>query len=325
MTDDGAGRALSAGAAGARSPIRRIGDLLKLSLDERARILGEMTPRGMRRALLRLDALGPSRPGAAARRLDRLADPRRARRRQDPRRRRGGAAMVVDLPDRQPDRPDRRRRARRDGARRIRACSTAAARTSGRAISPPPAGSNGRTAPSSFLFSAEEPDRLRGKQHMKLWLRRTRRLAAARRVRPGDARPAARRQAADGRHHHAAADQDHQAARRRQGHDRHPRLDLRQPRPPGARLSRAHRQALRGARHRPAGAVRRDRRGDAGRLVDARADRAPARRAGGGAAGIRRGRGRGRSAGALGLEGRRMRPRSSPPRRPTGGSMCSPT
>ena len=155
---------------------------------------------------------------------------------------------------------------------------------------------------------------------MKLWCDE---LAAWRqpgRLRPGAARPAARRQAADGRHHDAAADQDHQAARRRQGHDRHPRLDLRQSRPSGARLPRAHRHALRGPR-RSAGrncSPRSSRRRPGALWTRALIERqrvAPA----GGAAGIRRGRGRGRSAGALGLEGRRMRPRRRRPRRATGG------
>ena len=62
------------------------------------------------------------------------------------------------------------RRARRDGARRIRHSQHAAAGTSGRAISPPPARLEWPNGAVSLLFSAEEPDRLRGKQHMKLWL-----------------------------------------------------------------------------------------------------------------------------------------------------------
>ncbi len=74
----------------------------------------------MRRDLLRLVAVGARRPAAAAGRLDLLADPRRPRRRQDPRRRRGGARMGEELRHRQPDRRDPRRRARRDGAGRIR-------------------------------------------------------------------------------------------------------------------------------------------------------------------------------------------------------------
>ena len=129
---------------------------------------------------------------------------------------------------RQPDRRDARRRARHHGARRIRTDGDLPARRSGRATRAPPrrlAWPNGAV---SQLFSAEEPDRLRGKQHMKLWLRRTRRVAPPRRLRPGAARPAPRRQAAGGDHHDAAADQDHQAARRGQGRDRHARLDLRQ-------------------------------------------------------------------------------------------------
>jgi phage terminase large subunit-like protein len=69
----------------------------------------------------------------------------------------------------------------------------------------------------SALFSAEEPDRLRGKQHMKLWCDE---LAAWR-------QPDAFDQAMLGLRL-AAGDQDHQNPRRRQGHNRHPRLDLRQ-------------------------------------------------------------------------------------------------
>jgi hypothetical protein len=42
----------------------------------------------------------------------------------------------------------------------------------------------------------------------------------------------------------AAPEQDHQGARRRQGHDRHPRLDLRQPGPSGASVLRTHHRAL---------------------------------------------------------------------------------
>ena len=76
--------------------------------------------------------------------------------------------MDQDFSDRQSDRPDQRRYARRDGAGRIGvlACCPRSerphyARASARLSWP-----NGAT---SLLFSAEEPDRLRGKQHMKLW------------------------------------------------------------------------------------------------------------------------------------------------------------
>ena len=67
----------------------------------------------------------------------------------------------------------------------------------------------------SLLFSAEEPERLRGKQHMKLWCGRTRRLALSRSLGPGGVRLASRRKAAGDRHHHAASDQtDARSARR---------------------------------------------------------------------------------------------------------------
>ena len=142
----------------------------------------------------------------------------------------------------------------------------------------------------SYLFSAEEPDRLRGKQHMKLWCDE---LAAWRRpdafdqamlgLRLGDrpqmvvtTTPRPTRIIKQ-----LAADKDTIVTRGSTFENG----------PSGARVPRAHRRALRGTRDRPAGAVRRDRRGDAGRLVDARADRAPARRAGGCAAGIFRDRG----------------------------------
>ena len=94
----------------------------------------------------RLGVLGSLRPGAAAGRLDHLAHPCRPRRRQDPSRRRSGAPLGGDLPDRQPDRRDRRRRARHHDHRRIRQFSPAAGATSGRASSPPTCASNGRTA-----------------------------------------------------------------------------------------------------------------------------------------------------------------------------------
>ena len=80
----------------------------------------------------------------------------------------------------------------------------------------------------TLLFSAEEPDRLRGEQHMKLWCDE---LAAWRYpetfdqallgLRLGD-RPQARR------HHDAAADQDHQGPQRRSQRHGDAGLHLRQ-------------------------------------------------------------------------------------------------
>jgi phage terminase large subunit-like protein len=69
----------------------------------------------------------------------------------------------------------------------------------------------------SWLFSAEEPDRLSGKQHMKPWCDE---LAAWREPNAFDQALLGletRRQAAGGSHHHTAPDEDHQVTRRRRG------------------------------------------------------------------------------------------------------------
>ena len=213
---------------------------------------------------------------------------------------------VNDLPDRQPDRRHPRRRPRHHGEGRIRHSGLLPARRA------PPLS---RHRPQARMAERRgEPVVLgrgarpaQGQAAHEIVVRRARRLAPARRLRSGDAGLAARRQAAGGHHHDAAPEQDHQGPGRRQGHDRHPRLDLRQQGASGARVLRPHHRALQGPRHRPAGAVRRNRRGDAGGPVVAGAARAPTRCAGSRAEGIRRDRGRGRSAGALGLEIGRMR------------------
>ena len=74
-----------------------------------------------------------------------------------------------------------------------------------------------------------------------------------------------------------------------------------------ARVLRTHHRALPGPRHRPAGAVCRNCRGDAGGPVVARAARASTRCAGSGAQGIRRDCGRGRPTGTVWIKIRRMR------------------
>ena len=150
----------------------------------------------------------------------------------------------------------------------------------------------------SALFSAEEPDRLRGKQHMKLWCDE---LAAWRQpdafdqamlgLRLGDKPQAVitttPRPSKIIKTLSAGKDTivtrgstfDNMAHWRERSSNGSPRV------------TRAARSA--------AGIVRRNRRGDAGGSMDTGAARAPARRAGSGAEGIRRDRGCGRSAGAL--------------------------
>ena len=148
--------------------------------------------------------MGAPRSGAAAGTLDRLADPRRARRRQDQSRRRGGPAMVVRLPVRQPDRADRGRRARRDGAGRIgRAQLLPQGRAAALSRLRRPARMAERRVEPSVLRRRARP--AAGKAAHEAVARRTGGVAAAGRLRSGDARPAPRRQAADGRHHHARA------------------------------------------------------------------------------------------------------------------------
>jgi hypothetical protein len=71
----------------------------------------------------------------------------------------------------------------------------------------------------------------------------------------------------------APPDQDHQAPHRGQGCNRHTRLDVRQQDSSRASLSRKDHCALRRAPDRPAGIVRRTGRGNARRVMDARAYR----------------------------------------------------
>jgi phage terminase large subunit-like protein len=84
----------------------------------------------------------------------------------------------------------------------------------------------------SLLFSAEEPDRLRGKQHEKLWCDELAAWRYPRRMGSSRVRPPSRRQAANRHHDDAAADADHQGpdqgfSGREREDVHHPRVDLR--------------------------------------------------------------------------------------------------
>ena len=134
---------------------------------------------------------------------------------------------VQDLPDRQPDRRDHRRRPRHHGEGRIRHSRLLPARrASPLSRRRPSARMAERRGEHAVLGRGARP--AQGQAAHEIVVRRARRLAPARRLRSGDAGLAARRQAAGDHHHDAAAEQDHQNPRRRQGHHRHPRLDLRQ-------------------------------------------------------------------------------------------------
>ena len=312
-------------AAEARA-IRRIGDLLKLGAGQRARTLAELTP--VECAELFHDWCFWARPGPgpAAGRLDLLADPRRTRRGQDARRRRGGREWsktfpIVNLIGPTPTtcatswcwaNPACWRSARADERPRY-------ARA-------PPAARLAERRGQSLLFSAEEPDRLRGKQHMKLWLDE---LAAWRRpdafdqamlgLRLGDKPQAVITTT-------PRPTKIDQAARRRQGHDRHPRLDLRQQRTSRAkafleRIAERYEGRPIGRQELFAEIVEET----PGALWTRALIERQRRRARGRAERLRRGRRRRRPAGALGRQSRRMRRSSSPARRPTGASMCWPT
>ena len=150
-------------------PIRRIDDLLGLDLDLRTRVLGEMSPREC--AELFYDWSLWARPDQAPPPGDWIVWLILAGRGAG--KTRAGAEavrhVVAVFPVRQPDRPHRGRRARRDGARRIRASSTAAAKDERPRYLASAARLEWPNGAMSLLFSAEEPDRLRGHQHMKLW------------------------------------------------------------------------------------------------------------------------------------------------------------
>ena len=158
-----------------------------------------------------------------------LVDPRRARRRQDARRRRDGARLGARLPLVNligATRQDAREIMVEGESGVLAVCPPHErprfARASDRLEWP-----NGAV---SQIFSAEEPDRLRGKQHMKLWLDE---LAAWRDPDAFDQAMLGLRlgaQAAGGHHHDAAPDAAHQAIARRSRRRRHARLDLRQSR-----------------------------------------------------------------------------------------------
>ena len=128
----------------------------------------------------------------------------------------------------------------------------------------------------SQIFSAEEPDRLRGKQHMKLWLDE---LAA---WRDPDAFDQAMLGLRLGDKPQAVITTTPRPTKLiKQLIDspdavRLSRLDLRQLQVSGRRVPDANRLPVRRPRHRAPGALRRDRRGGGGRLVDAGADRPPA-------------------------------------------------
>ena len=79
----------------------------------------------------------------------------------------GGAQLGADLPDRQPDRRHHRRRPRHHGPGRIRHSPAVGATSGSLSRRRPSAGMAKRAV--SALFSAEEPDRLRGSSSTKLW------------------------------------------------------------------------------------------------------------------------------------------------------------
>ena len=217
--------------------------MLALPHDELRKFLQALFQTRARRSAVRLALLGAARSIAAAGRLGLLADPRRTRRRQDARRRRGGARMDQDLSDRQSDRPDQRRYARRDGARRIRRPrllpEVRAPALRARLGAPLMAqwrdfaivlGRGARPAARQAAYEA--------------LVRRTGGLALPRCLRTGAARPASRRLSASRHHHHAAADQDHQAIAGGQGRGRDARRDIRQCRPSRAGLPQENHRPL---------------------------------------------------------------------------------
>src|ERR1700727_1655769 len=149
--------------------------------------------------------MGPPRTGPAGRRLDQLAHPRRARRWQDAGWRGGCARLGADLPDRQSNWRDHRRRPRHHGQGRIRHSRLLPTRRASplprRRSSPRMAERRGKRA---VLSRGARP--AQGQAAHEIVVRRARRLASARRLRSGDAGLAPRRQTAGERHHHAASD-----------------------------------------------------------------------------------------------------------------------
>ena len=208
-----------------------------------AQISARALPDRAQRSVVRLALLGAARSIAAAGRLGLLADPRRPRRRQDARRRGGGARMGQDLSDRQSDRPDQRRCARRDGARRIRRTRllSKVRAPALRARLGAPLMAQWRDLAIVLGRGARPAARQAAYEAL---VRRTGGLALSRCLRTGFARPAPRRLPAGRHHHDAAADQDHQAIAGGQGRDRDARRDIRQRRPSRPGLPQANHRPL---------------------------------------------------------------------------------
>ena len=104
-------------------------------------------------------------------------------------------------------RRDLARRARGDDRGRRPACSPARRAASGRSGSPSRRRLEWKNGAVAQVFSAEDPDSLRGPQFDAAWCDELAKWRDARsRLRHAAVRPAARRAAAPARHHHAAAD-----------------------------------------------------------------------------------------------------------------------
>ena len=221
------------------------------------------------------------------------------------------------------DRRDRARSARSDGRGRLRPAGRASRRPSGRSGFLRAGGWNGRTARSRRLFSAEDPESLRGPQFSAAWcdeLAKWRHAEATfdmlqfglrlgerpRQVITTTPRPIAllKRLIADPRTAVTRAGTRGQCLQ------------------PGAGFPRRRAVALWRHAARPAGDRRRDHRGARRRAVVARADRAVPRRCG---AGAEAHRGRGRSAGLGGAKAPMPAAWSRPGCARTAASMCSPT
>ena len=209
MTDDAAEPAGPASPAGSGERIMRIADLVNLELETRVQLLQEMTPRECAQLFhdwtfwARDDQAPPPETGSSGSSSPGAAPARRGR---APRRCATGSTTypIVNLIGATlADARDIMVR----GESGILACCRRDERPEFHATDLRLEWPNGAV---SQLFSAEEPDRLRGKQHMKLWCDELAAWRAARRLRSGDAGVEARRQAAGGRHHDAAPEQDHQ-------------------------------------------------------------------------------------------------------------------